>query len=188
MLSCLSLALISGQETEILLLVTVGGGHPKTPSIGRALRELTVNCSISPLATVAKIWALCAPMPNRNTETELWRRKKEWLYYFAKQRENNRLAPRKLTSPPWWVGKGYIVRQKYMENFGHGSNSLVFFLLQFQKGWVCRQDWGVCRVLGGLSSILDESRPQAVSLLLLLWLATVLLFFSFFFVKFFFLL
>ena len=54
-----------------------------------------------------------------------------------------------------------------MENFGQG-NSLVFFLLQFQKGWVCRQDWGVCRVLGGLSSILDESRPQAVSLLLLL--------------------
>ena len=37
---------------------------------------------------VARISALCAPMPNRNTETELWRRRKEWLYYFARQRGN----------------------------------------------------------------------------------------------------
>ena len=35
-----------------------------------------------------KILALCAPMLNRSTETELWRRRKEWLYYFARQRGN----------------------------------------------------------------------------------------------------
>ena len=39
-------------------------------------------------AVVAKILALCVPMPNRNTEAELWRRKKEWLYFFARQRGN----------------------------------------------------------------------------------------------------
>ena len=27
-------------------------------------------------------------MPNRNMETELWRRRKEWFYYFARQRGN----------------------------------------------------------------------------------------------------
>ena len=36
----------------------------------------------------AEILALCAPMPNRNTETELWRRNKEWLYFFVRQRGN----------------------------------------------------------------------------------------------------
>ena len=57
---CLSLALISGQETEILLLVTVGGGHPKTPRIGRALRELTVNCSINPFSNCCQnLGSLC---------------------------------------------------------------------------------------------------------------------------------
>ena len=38
--------------------------------------------------SVAKILSLCAPMLNRNTETELWKRKKEWLYFFARQRGN----------------------------------------------------------------------------------------------------
>ena len=32
--------------------------------------------------SVAKILALCAPVPNRNMR-ELWRRKKEWLYYLS---------------------------------------------------------------------------------------------------------
>ena len=36
------------------------------------------------LEFVANILALFAPVPNRNMETQLWRRKKEWLYYFAK--------------------------------------------------------------------------------------------------------
>ena len=35
----------------------------------------------------AKILALCAPLPNRNTGTELWRRK-EWLHFFARQKGN----------------------------------------------------------------------------------------------------
>ena len=32
-----------------------------------------------------RILALCAEIPNRNIETELWRRRKELLYFFAKQ-------------------------------------------------------------------------------------------------------
>ena len=35
---------------------------------------------------VAKILAFCASMSNRNTETKLWWRSKEWFYYFARQR------------------------------------------------------------------------------------------------------
>ena len=38
-------------------------------------------------SSTAKILALCAPMPSRNRETELWRRKKEWLYFFARKEE-----------------------------------------------------------------------------------------------------
>ena len=73
-----------------------------------------VNCYISPLSTVAKILALCAPVPNRNTETELWKRKKKWLYYFARQRGNIvGQCLKNCASPPWCVGKGYIVRQEY---------------------------------------------------------------------------
>ena len=37
---------------------------------------------------VARILALFASVPKRNTETELWKRRKEWLYYFARQRGN----------------------------------------------------------------------------------------------------
>ena len=33
-----------------------------------------------------KIFALCVPMPDRNMETELWRRKKQWFYFFVRQR------------------------------------------------------------------------------------------------------
>ena len=33
---------------------------------------------------VAKMFALCALMQNRNTETEFWRKQKEWLYVFAR--------------------------------------------------------------------------------------------------------
>ena len=34
---------------------------------------------------VAKILALCASVPKRNTGTELWERRKGWLYHFARQ-------------------------------------------------------------------------------------------------------
>ena len=37
---------------------------------------------------VANIMALCAPMPNRDTEAETGRRRKERLHYFAIQRGN----------------------------------------------------------------------------------------------------
>ena len=54
-------------------------------------------------------------MPNRNTETVWWRRKKEWLYCFAKAKgEHSRIAPQALCLPPWWVGKDYILRQEYI--------------------------------------------------------------------------
>ena len=34
----------------------------------------------------ARILAICALMPNKNKELELWRRRKEWFYFFARQR------------------------------------------------------------------------------------------------------
>ena len=52
-------------------------------------------------------------MLNRNTETELWRRKKEWLYFFAKT-EHSSLGPQELCRPPWGMGRALIVRQRYM--------------------------------------------------------------------------
>ena len=57
--------------------------------------------------------AVYAPMPNRNMETELWRKKKEWLYFFARQRGNT-VGWRLKNCPPsalhWGIGRGYIVK------------------------------------------------------------------------------
>ena len=49
-------------------------------------------------------------MPNRDTETEPWRRREEWLYYFARQMGCDK-----------------------------ESNGFVFFLAKFQKGGVADQ-------------------------------------------------
>ena len=51
-------------------------------------------------------------MLNKNTETDSWRGKQERLYYFARQRrQHSRLVPQDLYLPPWWIARGYIVRQ-----------------------------------------------------------------------------
>ena len=52
-------------------------------------------------------------------QAEIWRqlwRKKEWLYYFAKLRKNSRCVPQELWPLPWWVGKGYSVKQEYVKS------------------------------------------------------------------------
>ena len=49
----------------------------------------------------AKILALYAPKLNKNMETELWRRRKAWLYFLCHAKEEHcRLAPQELFLPP----------------------------------------------------------------------------------------
>ena len=43
---------------------------------------------LSNIQSDAKILTLCALLLNRKMKTELWRIKKEWLYFFARQRGN----------------------------------------------------------------------------------------------------
>ena len=43
---------------------------------------------LSNIQSDAKILTLYALLLNRKMETELWRRKKEWLYVFFRQRGN----------------------------------------------------------------------------------------------------
>ena len=56
----------------------------------------------------AKILALYAPKLNKNMETELWRRRKAWLYFLCHPKEeHSRLAPQELFLPP----QGIVVTQ-----------------------------------------------------------------------------
>ena len=80
--------------------------------------------------------ALCAPMPNRNIDTELWRRKKEWLYCFTKAKgEHSRIGPQALCLHPWWVGKDYIVRQEYVIRIKALVVQSISHVLLFVTAW-----------------------------------------------------
>ena len=50
--------------------------------------------------TDSKILALYVPLPNRNTETELWRRKSGFITLPGKGGSSS-LAPQELCIPPW---------------------------------------------------------------------------------------
>ena len=61
---------------------------------------------------VAKILPLCAPMPKRNMETQLWRRKSSFITLPGKGGTVG-WHLRNCAPLPWWVKRGDIVRQGY---------------------------------------------------------------------------
>ena len=54
--------------------------------------------------------APCAPMLNKNTETENWKLRNGEAFYFLCQAKgrHSRLTPRELCPPPWGIGKDFI--------------------------------------------------------------------------------
>ena len=88
-----------------------------------------------------KILALCAPMSNRNMETELWRRRKEWFYYFARQRGNT-VGFHLKNFVPLLGGWERLYRQTGVRDKDQGNNSLHPFC-KVSKGWHCWLDFSV---------------------------------------------
>lgn len=69
-------------------------------------------------------------------ETELRRRRNEWLYYFARQRKHSSLGPQELSPSSPHLVRGYMVWGGVCEK-DQGSKSLVFFSsAKFQNGEV----------------------------------------------------
>ena len=87
---------------------------------------------------VAKILVLYGPRPNKCRQSYGGERKSN-SYYFARQRVNTVGSCLKNHVPlPWWVGKGYIVRQEYMIRIKQ-LTVLYSFFHSFQR-WDCWQD------------------------------------------------
>ena len=93
------------------------------------------------VSSVAKILALCAPMPNRNMEAELQRRKRVALFLCQAKREHHRLMPQELWPPLWVIGRGYPMAPH--------SSTLAWKIpwiegpgrLQSLGSWRVRYDW-----------------------------------------------
>ena len=74
---------------------------------------------------VAKILALCVPMPNRNTETEFGgNRKSGFIPFVGKGEEHRRLAPQKLHPPLWGTGRAFISQWR---------SSILFFFCKISN-------------------------------------------------------
>ena len=70
-------------------------------------------------------------------QRELWRRKKEWLYYFARQRGNTIGEQLKNCFSPSSVSRERLYSQAGVCGKDQGINSLtIFFLLHFLKDGV----------------------------------------------------
>ena len=65
-----------------------------------------------PKVCCQQVLAPCAPMPNRNTETEIWRIRNREVFYFLCQAKgrHSRLAPQELCPPPLGIGEDFIRR------------------------------------------------------------------------------
>ena len=83
-------------------------------------------------SSTSKILALCAPIQNRNRDTELWRRKKEWFYFFTRKVEAQQASTSR-TEPHSLVNRERLYSQAGAHDKGQGCNSLVFLLLQSFK-------------------------------------------------------
>ena len=119
----------------------------KEKSRNQLLQLTRLSMYEQPSLCCQNLGSLCT-MPNKNIETELLRRRKEWLYYFAWQKGILRLGPQELCPSPWWVKRGYIVRQVYVIRI----NAVTVFIsssAKFQKGEVA----GKIRVCAGQRSI-----------------------------------